>query len=98
MTCEHLMDLERALIAAGIKETSRGQAWSQNCREWVYFDCFLPAQLIRQKFKLADCVEDHEHRGTHDGQESGFTCSIHHDGIMGHHPASGVTARSFNPQ
>ena len=97
MTCEHLIDLERAIIAAGIRETSRGQAWSQNCREWVYFDCFLPRDRIRNRFNLASCVEDHEHRGTHDGMESGFVCSMHHDGIMGHHPASGSTARSFDP-
>ena len=97
MTCEHLIALERALIGAGMKETSRGQAWSQNCREWVYFDCFLPLKPLRQKFQLADCVEDHEHRGTHDGQESGFVCTVHNDGIMGHHPASGVASMQFDP-
>ncbi|MGH8618211.1 MAG: hypothetical protein ACREUW_11005 [Burkholderiales bacterium] len=97
MTCEHLIALERALIAAGVKENSRGQAWSLNCREWVYFDCFLPLDLIRQKFALDACVEDHTHRGTHDGQESGFYCAVHHDGIMGHHPDSGVGAQRFEP-
>jgi hypothetical protein len=98
MTCEHLVALEQALIAAGFRETSRGQAWSQNCREWVYFDCYLPAQLVREKFGLAECVEDHMHRGTHDGQESGFVCSVHHDGIMGHHPDAGVKAEIFRPE
>jgi len=98
MTCEHLIELERALIEAGIRETSRGQAWSRNCREWVYFDCFLPRPLIRQKFNLADCVKDHDHRGTHDGNESGLVCDIHNDGIMGHHPDSGVTAETFRPK
>jgi hypothetical protein len=97
VTCEHLIALEQALIAAGMKETSRGQAWTQNCREWVYFDCFLPAASIRRTFALDPCVEDHVHRGTHDGQESGFVCSMHHDGIMGHYPDSGVTARTFEP-
>ena len=98
MTCEHLIELERALIEAGFKELSRGQAWSKNCREWVYFDCFLPAQAIRQKFKFASCVGDHEHRGTHDGSESGFVCNVHNDGVMGYHPASGATAKNFNPE
>jgi hypothetical protein len=41
MTCEHLRPLEQAMIDAGMKETFRGQAWSNNCREWVYFDCFI---------------------------------------------------------
>jgi hypothetical protein len=31
----------------------------------------------------ADCVQDHTHRGTHDGQERGFYCSQCHDGVMG---------------
>lgn len=97
MTCEHLIELEQALIAAGFKELSRGQAWSKNCREWVYFDCFLPRHPIRQKFRLAECVEDHEHFGTHDGQESGFVCTVHHDGIMGYHPGTRVTAKGFEP-
>ncbi len=80
-----------------MQETSRGQAWSQNCREWVYFDCFLPSEAIRRTFAFNPCVEDRAHRGTHDGQESGFVCSVHHDGIMGHHPDSGRAARTFEP-
>jgi hypothetical protein len=31
-------------------------------------------------------VVEHEHRGTHDGQEAGFVCSEHQDGVMGVHP------------
>jgi hypothetical protein len=83
MTCEHLQAVEQAIIAQGIRETYRGQAWSSNCREWVYFDCYIDTAAVRQTFALADCVEDHVHRGTHDGQERGFTCSKCHDGIMG---------------
>ena len=98
MTCEHLIELERALIDAGFKETFRGRPWAQNSREWVYFDCFLPAQIIRQKLKLAECVKEHEHLGTHDGQEFGFVCTEHNDGIMGHHPSSGVSAKNFYPK
>lgn len=88
MTCEHLLPLEEALLAAGIRETYRGQAWSENCREWVYFDCRLALPELRQRFQLASCVVYHEHFGTHDGQEAGFVCTIHQDGIMGLHPKS----------
>ena len=56
MTCEHLIELEKALLNAGARETSRGRAWSKNSREWVYFDCVLSNESIRQQFKLADCV------------------------------------------
>ena len=97
MTCEHLIALEEALLNARIAETFRGAPWSENCREWVYFDCYLPAAKLREKFKLDSCVTDHEHFGTHDGQEAGFVCSVHHDAVLGHHPKSGKTAKKFSP-
>ena len=82
MTCEHLRGLEQAILAHGIRETFRGQSWSMNCREWVYFDCFIDAESVRSKFPLAECVQEHVHRGTHDGKERGFVCSQCNDGIM----------------
>ena len=85
MVCEHLRELENELTSLGVKEIFRGQAWSENCREWVYFDCFLERQSIRQRMSFDPCVVDHDHLGTHDGQESGFVCSMHKDGIMGVH-------------
>ncbi len=97
MTCEHLIRLEQAIAAAGIDETFRGTAWAQNCREWVYFDCVLPSSAIRKAFSLAQCVKDHAHRGTHDGEEAGFVCEIHKDGIIGHHPDARPDAKRFIP-
>jgi hypothetical protein len=87
MLCEHLAPLEKELHTAGIQETFRGQAWSSNCREWVYFACYLDREAIRARMQLADCVKDHEHRGTHDGQEAGFVCTACNDAIMGVHPS-----------
>ena len=75
--------MELAIVARGIRETFRGQAWSMNCREWIYFDCFIDTESVRKRFKLAECVQEHIHRGTHDGQERGFVCAQCHDGIMG---------------
>lgn len=86
MLCEHLEALERALLEAGVRETSRGQAWSENCREWVYFDVLLDLAQCRRRFGLPGCVEEHIHRGTHDGSESGLVCAVHKDGVMGRHP------------
>ena len=83
MTCEHLRALEQALIDRGIKETYRGQAWSNNCREWVYFDCTIDTQAVMKEFALAECVKVHVHRGTHDGSERGFYCEQCRDGVMG---------------
>ena len=81
--CPHLAKLESAIIQAGIHESWRGKAWSQNCREWVYFDCYIDLQAVRSRMDLPLCIQDHEHRGTHDGSEHGFICTECNDGIMG---------------
>jgi hypothetical protein len=87
MLCNHLAPLERELISAGIPETFRGKAWSNDCREWVYFACFLDREAIRARLHLAPSVVDHEHLGTHDGQEAGFVCTQCLDAVMGMHPS-----------
>jgi hypothetical protein len=91
MTCEHLRPLEEAIIARGIRETCRGKAWSQNCREWVYFDCIIDTAAVRRSFALPSCVSEHMHRGTHDGQERGFVCTACNDGIMGNYERTSGT-------
>ena len=83
MLCEHLRPLEQAIITAGIRETFRGRPWSMNCREWVYFDCYIDTDSVLKAFSFLDCVSVHAHRGTHDGQEKGFVCSRCQDAIMG---------------
>ncbi|MGE3302699.1 MAG: hypothetical protein AB7M12_06260 [Hyphomonadaceae bacterium] len=91
MVCEHLRALEEEMLARGVRETYRGQPWSRNCREWVYFDCRLDLTALRARFAFAPCVSDHVHRGTHDGQEAGFVCDRCWDAVMGAHPSE--TAR-----
>ena len=95
MLCEHLRDLELAIISAGIAETYRGQPWSQNCREWVYFDCLLDTATIRTTFDFAPCVVDHTNEDPRSGLESGFACKQCHDAIMGVHPKNGRDKRVF---
>jgi hypothetical protein len=90
MTCEHLQTIEQAIQNAGIRETYRGRPWSMNCREWVFFDCYLDTGAIRSRFTLPDCIKDHVHRGTHDGQERGLVCALCHDGIMGNYEPEGT--------
>jgi hypothetical protein len=85
MTCEHLKPLEQALLAKGIHESFRGKAWSENCREWVYFECFIDTAAVQRSFAFSACVTEYSHRGTHDGQERGFVCSQCHDAIMGYY-------------
>jgi hypothetical protein len=76
------------MLARGLREVFRGAAWSMNCREWVYFDCYIDLPAVRASHKLADCVHDHVHRGTHDGQERGLVCMQCHDGLMGGYEAT----------
>jgi len=83
MVCGHLGALERALIESGAKETYRGRPWSQNCREWVYFDVVLDLAVLRERLALAPCVEDSENLDPKSGQERGLYCARCHDAIMG---------------
>jgi len=85
MVCEHLKELEQALIEAGMVITSRGQAWTK-VREWVYFDCVLDLAACRKRFSLPDFVVDYVHCGTHDGTEQGLYCKKCKDGVMGRNP------------
>ena len=57
--CEHLAALDNELKGKGIKETFRGQPWSDNTREWVYYDCVLAVDEIRQRYSFPDFIETH---------------------------------------
>jgi hypothetical protein len=86
--CDHLQPLESYLKDKGIPETFRGQAWSNNCREWVYFDCVLKTEVLKAKFNLSSFVETHENIDMKSGTELGLVCNKCKDGIMGVHPNS----------
>jgi hypothetical protein len=81
--CEHLQELEAELIRKGVPETFRGLAWSRNCREWVYFTCYLDLAAIRKRIILAPCVVDHLNDDPKSGTERGLCCEEHFDAIMG---------------
>lgn len=87
--CEHLAPVERWLADQGFEETYRGQAWSDNCREWVYFDTVLDMAGLRQQFGLGDEIEDHANLDTKSGTEQGLVCKVHHDGVIGRLPDDG---------
>lgn len=83
MTCPHLYPLEAELLAAGISEVSRGTPWSQNCREWVYFDVVLDTASIAARLGFAACVQLSENLDPKSGTERGFECVACHDAVMG---------------
>ncbi len=83
MVCSHLVALENALLAARVAETARGQLWSKNCREWVYFDAVLDVAALQQRFAFDDCVQVHENLDPRSGTERGFECTACHDAVMG---------------
>ncbi|OAQ43516.1 hypothetical protein A5893_17165 [Pedobacter psychrophilus] len=83
--CEHLIGLETELKEKGIKETFRGKAWSENCREWVYYDCVLNLEKINNRYNFPDCVKIHINDDNKSGMESGFYCEVCKDAIMGIH-------------
>ena len=86
--CEHLAPIDADLHDQGLVETFRGQAWSNNCREWVYFDAVLDLDAIRARHAIAPCVQEHVNLDTHNGTERGLVCQVHHDGVMGLLPES----------
>ena len=85
MICEHLAGLEKELKKLKIKETYRGQAWGENCREWVYFDCYLNTKKLRKRFRYPEYIRYHVNDDERSGLEEGFTCTLCNDGIMGLH-------------
>jgi hypothetical protein len=94
--CEHLSGVERYLRNQGGKLVSCGQPWSENCHIWVYFDALLDCERLIQRLALEPCVQIHDHHGTHEGSERGLVCTIHHDAVMGQHPAeSGPRTKTF---
>ncbi len=83
MLCACLAPLEQEIIASGAAETSRGQAWSLNCREWVYFNLTLDTDALAARFSFPPSVAVHENADPRSGLERGFVCNAHHDAIMG---------------
>lgn len=83
MLCHHLSPLEDAICAAGFKETYRGSPWSQNCREWVYFDLVLDTESLIRRLQLPPCVVVHENNDPRSGSERGLYCSECHDALVG---------------
>lgn len=83
MICRHLRQLEQALIDAGFKETCRGQVWSKNCREWVYYDVVFDIDTVKSRFPFDPCIVVHENTDPKSGRERGFECRECHDAVMG---------------
>lgn len=83
LLCDCLALLESELIARGAPETYRGQAWSDNCREWVYFDVVLDTDALAARFDFPASVTVHENTDPKSGLERGFYCNQHQDAVMG---------------
>lgn len=83
--------MEAEPIRRGHAVTFRGEPWSRNCRESVYFDRVLPIAELRARFPPEACVTDHEFRGTCNGEERGLVCTAHRDALMGRLPREGET-------
>lgn len=87
--CKHLAELENELKSKSIKETYRGQPWSDNCREWVYFDCVLDVEKIKSRYNFTPCVTISRNDDQRSGRELGFYCEQCRDAVMGLHPEDG---------
>ncbi len=70
-------------MAAGVKETYRGAAWTDNCREWVYFNVVFDIDSVSSRMNFPSCVRVHENLDPKSGTERGFYCTTCHDAVMG---------------
>ena len=84
--CDHLAQLDKELKERGIKETFRGQPWTANTREWVYYDCVLVLDKIRNRYIFPEFIESHVNNDDKSGMEAGFYCDRCKDGVIGIHP------------
>ncbi|QQR99025.1 MAG: hypothetical protein IPK18_05815 [Sphingobacteriales bacterium] len=93
--CTHLKPIEDFLKSKGYVETYRGQVWSNNCREWIYFNTILqPKELITQ-FKLGSFITIHDYEDIKVGSELGLECTLCKDAIMGYHPSSAYSKEKY---
>lgn len=83
MTCKHLIGIEQAILVSGASVTYRGQSWTDNCREWVYFDRRLDLLRIRQIVSLPLFIVDHENLDPKTGLERGLVCGMCKDAVVG---------------
>ena len=84
--CKNLIKLNNHLQSLSVTKTYSGKPWSNVQGEWIYYDCVLSLDKIRENLKLDVMILNHVHLGTHDGKEQGFYCENCQDGIMGLHP------------
>lgn len=86
ITCSHLQHLEHELRETGTHIEYQGKSWWGTSRGmWMYFQCFLEADALRQRFNLPQSVHYSEYNGGVAGQEAGFVCSECDSAVMGVH-------------
>jgi len=95
--CEHLKPLENDLISKSMELTFRGKPWGDNCKEWVYFNCYLDRRAIEKKYNFPAFITYHEYDGRVAGQEAGFVCKKCHDAVMGIHKSYSKNKLIFRP-
>lgn len=84
--CTHLEKVVEYLTHHAIKEAWRGQPWTDNCREWIYYDAVLDPVFLQRHLSLDACIEMHDYSDIKAGSERGLFCTICKDGVMGMHP------------
>ncbi len=89
--CNHLQVLENYIKEKEITETFIGKACGDNCNEWIYFDCILDTENLKERFNLDKCIKTHEFIDIKVANELGLVCETCKDGIIGYNPKSPLT-------
>lgn len=85
MACKHLYILENELKNSDILIRFNGQAWTENCRQWIYYDCYFDTISLRKRITFDDCIVDYDYSDIKVGSEEGFFCTECKDAIIGIH-------------
>ncbi|HZE97147.1 MAG TPA: hypothetical protein VE981_08970 [Planctomycetota bacterium] len=84
--CEHFRALEDELVAQQRNITFAGQAWSANCRHWIYFDAVLDCEALKKRLNLGETVTVHSNDDPRSGREKGLVCNACRAAVVGIHP------------
>lgn len=84
-TCQHLQEIEKAILKDGVDVEIEGDWWHSGNNRNIYFKCVLNQNMINDRFSLPPSVEWHEYDGRAAGHEEGLHCKECNSLLVGGH-------------
>jgi hypothetical protein len=93
--CEHLIALDRALLARGLDRFVVRPASADGNNEWVYYNCLFNMPRVRANYELPQCVKVLLLEDMKAGMTRGFHCILCECAVTGRHPVMSKGAVIF---